>query len=565
MNPITPAAPEERVSTDDVRAAAEAALMLSKAYRNILMYPVEHAICRRFLETVIDHLNRIIPEHRPLRFDVEKQHLEFHRMKVLEDPTPESLPALLYRDGILWFEFHQGIDLAEMQTFLEIVRAYRHQEDEMEGDIVTALWSADFKCLRYDASDVSWDDEPDLDFPLKPEPVSNARAGAPAFSDDAPVPPEKAFSLVGRDSALWTLTAEERDNLEKMVKEEEHWDKSYALADVLLLILTQQERSDYFEAILNFITEEFQLALEEGNLRLAAQMIRKVGEIRGRYEKQEGWETPSIDMFFKIISGKEILAPLHEKRHFLETLSADDGRILRDLLSLLNPRAIAFLAPLLMEIVNPAVRKVVMEAIGILAQRNMEPLENQLASPDDEQVRQMVFILGHLQHERVVPLLYRVLSHPAETVRMEAFNAILKRNADDPERLFRLVQDPSPAIRHCLLAHFAKKRSRRVETLLLEYLETRSYNKDDATHVLDCYRALGRCGSAASLPFLRRIFLGKAWRHLLNLDAEAERQGAAMALRLLALPEAETVLEQGRRHMFSSVRKAYENARKNWR
>lgn len=554
---------ENNVSADDIRMATESALLLSRAYRNVLMYPLDHTMCRRFMEDLTDHLNRAIPEDRSLRFDVEKQHLRFHGTKVWEDTADESLPMILFRDGILWIEFLPGIERGEIQTFFEIIRTYRHIDEESEGDIVTALWGADFRHFRYEASDISWDTKPATDFPLNTPTETSGDAQAPRMTADPP--PSKTVSLVGRDRSLWRLTPEEAERLKQMVREEEQWDHTDALATVLLLILTEQEQSDYFEAILTFIAEEFQLALEQRDLRLAAYLARKISGLRKLYDKQRPWAIPSIDMFFKIISSPDVLKHLTRNRPHLEDLSPDDRRRLKEMLTLLYPRAISSLAPLMTELINPAIRKIVMESIGILAGRDIESLETQFTSDDDAQVRQLVFILSHLNHERTVPLLHRMLSHTAESVRMEALKAILARDAGNSERLFRLIHDPGPAIRRRILNHFGKQRNRTVEALLLEYLESRRYNKDDAAHILDCYQTLGRCGSEASLPFLKRVLLGTPWRHLLKMNTAVEREGAALALKSLTLPEAKDLLEKGRGHFFSSVRSACERAEKGWR
>jgi hypothetical protein len=74
-----------------------------------------------------------------------------------------NLGLLLFRDGIQWLEFHKGLQLDEISGFIKIANKYREAAEDAEGDLVTALWEADFPNLRYKAIDVYWEAEPLID------------------------------------------------------------------------------------------------------------------------------------------------------------------------------------------------------------------------------------------------------------------------------------------------------------------------------------------------------------------------------------------------------------------
>ncbi|HQP30488.1 MAG TPA: hypothetical protein PLB81_04110, partial [Deltaproteobacteria bacterium] len=70
--------------------------------------------------------------------------------------------------------------------------------------------------------------------------------------------------------------------------------------------------------------------------------------------------------------------------------------------------------------------------------------------------------------------------------------------------------------------------------------------------------ALGQCGSSDSVAFLRQTLIGSRWG--LHLRQTAQMRGAAMALRLLGIPEAQQVLEEASRSYRPHVRRTVKQA-----
>ena len=102
-----------------------------------------------------------------------------------------------------------------------------------------------------------------------------------------------------------------------------------------------------------------------------------------------------------------------------------------------------------------------------------------------------------------------------------------------------------------------------IEQMLFDYLES-AYTEGkemDKDQLLNCYRALGRCGSANVIPFLEEILFKKAWKTFFGIDGSAHRQGAAMALMLMP-PEwgAGDILKKASQSPFRAVKQAYKQA-----
>jgi hypothetical protein len=78
--------------------------------------------------------------------------------KISQEAPSEDITTLLYRDGIKWIEFQEGLPLEEIASFFRIVHKYRSLSGEAEGDIVTALMDEELEYIDFKAVDIFWQD-----------------------------------------------------------------------------------------------------------------------------------------------------------------------------------------------------------------------------------------------------------------------------------------------------------------------------------------------------------------------------------------------------------------------
>lgn len=632
--------PENRFPVDDPQTIREMMVAFSRALKNHGIYPSDHAVSRNAIADLKTRLDEALLHREQLRLEVEKDRLLHEGKPVYPSAGNEGdLPAVLFRDGIRWIAFENGIETDEIRQFLEILQAHKHLKDEAEGDIVTALWDAGLPHLRYDAADVLWDAEPLSDFgtleldlsalqrkttPSKAsratEPVSEDAPSAPdgetgpedaapleepslgeASNDEAPVKPEElqeedepaespespkskdnqptadrktygvadfletqeevlsiASPEIDRD--LWKLTEAEKTEIREMVIEEENWNSIGDVLDVLLVILQEQQTEEDFSTILEFMTEEFQMTLEQMEFQLAATLLDNLDHLKKKYSNRNQWAGPSLDRFYDAISGPDVLNAIDPLQWDIAEPPKNQLKALRRLLLHLRPGAAHSLGLMLPKVADTRIRKLFMEAIGSLANTDPFCLEKLLKHPDEELVQRIVFILGYLKHPDAVQLLIKMLSHPSEPIRKRAMKAVISRGSGVLPKLFPLIEDPSPEIREKILDLLSRRKSRQSETLLLEYLTEGRFGIQEPRHVIACYRALGKCGSHQAIPFLRAALLEKGWRGIIGLEKPHERQGAAMALMELKLEAADDILQNAAQSRFASIRSAYEKA-----
>jgi hypothetical protein len=551
----TVATQEELKCVKDVVAAFVVAL---KTYS---LYPKNHSICRNSVSKVQSLLNGFFDRyHYALRLDIQKESLLFKKEVVHRGQTEvDNWAFILFRDGIQWLEFEEGVDSAEITAFLKILNSCKKLKEEAESDLVTALWEQEFSGLRYKAVELNWDAEP-VDLSL-PRARHEERGGAQGQEREGEEQTHTAVMEFLKDGAesLMKLTPEEAETLRAMISEEEDRDTSQDLLDVVLAILDDQDEEWVFTEVLNFLVGEFRDILEQGEFRFAYKFLRSLSRARITYKSERSWAGPLLGQFLKTISSPEILGVLSEIWPTMDILDKKRIGLLRQVLLLLPAEAIATLAPMLLEIRSWSLQRQLMEVIGILAKRDLRPLERLLSRPEEFLVKQLVFIMADLNDGRVDELLRKMTHHPSEQVRRQALKALLARDPNTIEELFPFIEDPGESVERLMLDTLGKAKNLAAERLLLEYLGRKKFRISDPRHLLDCYRTLGRCGSSRSTPFLEKLLFKRGW--MPGFGKSIHRQGALKALHLLGTKEAVRVLEKASRSLLPGVRMAFRKAK----
>jgi hypothetical protein len=524
--------------------------------RNYAFYPEEHPICQESITNVRTFMDAFLSNHDNLRLDVEKDRLVFRDEIVHQaDPGEDNLGFLLFRDGIRWLEFEKGLKTEEISGFVKILNKYRLAQEDAEGDLVTALWEADFPSLKYKAVDIYWDAEPLIDLSL-------IRPRAEEDHDVVEVQEEEEvvhLALPKMDSVLWKLTPEEMRQLREMIREEEKRDSMEDVLDMVLVILKDQRKEEDLAAVLEFLRDEFRDTLAQGEFRFALEFLTAIHESRRYFERDRPWGLPLLDHFFVGISSGKVLGALTQISPSLDMLDSDQMELLRHLLLLLSPAAILALGPMLLKIRSSSTQRQFMEIIGILAKRDIRPLERLLRRREEFMVQRLIDILGHLEGKKPTQILLKMVRHPSQRIRGRALMFLLDRNPKFLKKLFPFIEDPSSSIRQLMLERLGETKSKMAESLLLDYVQQQSVQRKDRQHLLACYKALGQCGSSDSLPVLRSALLSRGW--MPGFARSVHRQGAAIALMEMGTQEANDILEKTGRSFLPGVRRAYRRAK----
>ena len=547
----------------------------ANAVKSYSLYPETHTISEKLLSGLDVSLTNFFQTSPDLKLDIEKERICFKGVEVYHQSGREDyLVTPFFRDGIVWIEFRKGATAAELSFLLGMLSEYRTVTDESEGDLVTALWKKNLSYIHYEAVDVFWETEPRLDFSHfrvsgeldeKSHDPTGLRHGSAAGKQQDNSGDAGNQSTVSIDSAevkrnLMQLTPAEKEILQKLIFEEEHRNRSDDVLEVLLIILEDENEEEEFGRILELLAQEFENTLRHGEFHLAVKILGHLKNLPDGNAAKKTWREPLVDQYFESISDSEILEALMAYLPDFKTEDANQLKIFRQVLLMLRPKAVLTLGPLLSEISSAALRRRLMEAIGILSKQDLNPLSQLLKAPDDLMVRQLVTIIGHLDGKDPQKLLMNMARHPSLDVRREALKQLLKRNGRVQRSFFFLLEDPNEIIRREILSRLASARNRASEDPLLEYLDQRAFNISDYSHILACYTALGKCGSARSIPFLKAILEERSWWEIFDIGGSPHRRGAAVALAELKIPEADKILLQATRSFFPHIKRAARSA-----
>ena len=547
----------------------------SKAAKSFSLYPATHVISENLLSGLINNLTNFFQQCPSLKLTIDKDRISYKEIDVYQSNGREDfLVTPLFRDGIIWIEFRKGITAPELSFLLDKLHEYRTISDESEGDLVTALWQKNLPHIHYEAADVFWETQPRLDFShfdvsdssknqqQGPSGSRHSSADGEQQSGSEDTKDPSTLSIISKDvkRSLIPLTPSEKKQLQNLIKEEEHRNRSEDILDLLLIILEDEAEEEEFHNILELLVQEFEYILHHGEFRLAVKILNHLRKLSSKDAANKTWRDPLIDQYFERVSDAELLAVL---KSYVAEFKSDDAthlKVFRQVLLMLRPKAVLTLGPLLSEVSSTALRRRLMEAIGILSKQDLKPLRQLLLAPDEQMVKRLVTIVGHLDGKDPQRLLLDMARHPSIDVRKEALKQLLNRNGCVQRSFFFLLEDSSDVIRREILHRLASERNPRSEDPLLEYLGQKVFNVSTNEHILACYEALGKCGSTRSIPLLKATLVEQSWWEIFNFGVSPHRQGAALALAGLNNPEADKILMQATRSFFPPIKRAARRA-----
>lgn len=164
-------------------------------------YPESNPTLQQAFEIFRDWLDPFLQQNGALRIEVERGQLLYQGEVVQQEKASERTVIFpLFRDGVQWFEFMEGVSADELLDFIRLVNKYREQREESENDLVTALWEVDFLNIRHKAVDKFWEAESLIS-------ISSLSAGGGAGGKGAaagPGTPQASSSAAGIQELLAT-------------------------------------------------------------------------------------------------------------------------------------------------------------------------------------------------------------------------------------------------------------------------------------------------------------------------------------------------------------------------
>jgi hypothetical protein len=425
----------DRPAAAELEAAQRVLIGLHHARKNYSLYPEGHSICMNSLAQVYKQFTDFLSLFGNLRFDIERDSLAL-KGEILNPghAETESMSLFLFRDGIRWIEFMEGITSEELDEFITIINKYSILSDEPDGDIVTAFWELQPSHIKYKVADFFWEAEQQAFNRPRLGVESNSLGNTDQVSSQPPVHTDYP-DLPVIDQSEIMIFPEEEVMIQKMVRMEERQDPT-AYLDALFDSLLAYREKENFEIILEVLQQEFKDSLGRKDFDVTLKILQSLYYIFDICQGELGWAVPVIEDCYYTISSAQYLTPLQA---VWSQIDSNEVVKVKQILMFLKPEATSTLAVILLQQQSPQLRKLLMNALITFASKDPHPLETMLKSPDEKLVRMLVQVLANLKGERPVTILMGLLSHKSERVRMEAIKTILQRGSTYIQDIFHLI------------------------------------------------------------------------------------------------------------------------------
>jgi len=427
---------------------------------------------------------------------------------------------------------------------------------EPEGDIVTDFWEAHFDHVLYKADDfisaLALDQIDSLSKPdtMPPAAETEIETEDKPASLDSPAIDTKSLDGPAIDPASFVLTPQEQIELQEMISREEMASATEHLNMLLDMLLEEQGEKD-FNIVLEVLMEEFESSYSRHDFEATLIILDGMRKVLDSGRLRMPWAGPLIESFYKDISSDtKCLEPLKD---IWSSLNVQQMETLKLIFQHLNPRAVDTLMHFLLLGQSSQLEQIVENTIISLAHQDVSCLESLINDPDERIVEKVVPVLSRLEGDTSLKYLIKLARHLSASVRCMAVKAIGQTRGSQMSTIFEFIDDPDASVRHVILTQMAQSRNEIAEDLMLQYLQTRKFSAAQSEHIMECFKTLGKCGSLRSIPFLIKTLLHRKW--MAGLRKSAYREGAALALVALKIPEARQVIEAAGRSLHPGLRR----------
>ena len=543
---------EQPVSEDELKLARRLFTSLLLTVKNLSLYPHGHTICVNSIKQFHTQLAGFLNKYETLKIEIEREQI-FYKGKIIstEMPVEGTLHYTLFRDGVSWIEFIDGIEEKEINEILLIMNKYARLSTEPEGDIVTALWEIPFSNVRYEVAEFFWDNETET------ERFSDLATEKPALDqiDETELRETEYQSDNEIELDAIKLTPEEETELQKMISVEEVADITSYL-DALLDSLMQNREEVIFDKILDALFDEFSLSLSRKDFIITIKILQGVKYVLDIYREELPWAGTLLEGFLNKVSSSESLITL--KDTWSQT-TPEDAVVLRDIFLLLNPKVIQVLIPILSQSQPAYLKNMLLDLITLIASQDTPSLELALNNANVNLLERLVSVIVKMDSGHSMKYLLKLSRHTSAHVRYEAIKGILNLEPARIKDMLDLIDDKDDSIRQLVIEQMGQSRNDTVEGFLISYIKKNKSGRIDAESLTQCLRILGKCGSSRSVPFLGETLL--KWGFLSGYKRSILRKGAAIALVMLDIPQADEVLGRASRSLFPGVRRVINETR----
>ena len=539
-----------------------------KAFR---LYPPDNPRLEEFRSQLFGKLQLFLEKYHSFVFQIGEFDFSFKGKILYENRDVKTgLAFRLYKDGLRELRFMEGVEDEEIRGLIDII-VRSENINQLEDDMLTMIWEADFVHIGYVATDEYLDEMP-VAIPenaaeFRKNVISKPVAHSVLFELDNEGEEEEIdlYEILSRKQSetptlqfnqnLYFLTSEELERLRKEVEAESSPTAVFNIIDILFEILALEKKPEPFQDAVNALNKMLDALLTLGEFQKASDLLSRSNIILNTYQLAD-WQTVSIQQFIeeagdpqRIIRIGKILDQGNKVR--LEEVSS--------YLSHLIPQCVQPLMNVLGDLSNSKARRVLCDIICELGKNNLELITPFITDSRWYLVRNVIYILARIGKEQGLPYIFKGCSHREPRVRREAIQALgLFGSPKASAILARALHDEDTQIRCLAALNLAKLVKKEGLPQLLEVVQSKEFYKREKVEIKAFFDAIGMIGSNDATQPLQKLLEQKSW---FGGGKKTEmRLGAASALAMIGTPEAKSILQIGSNARDQEIREACQQA-----
>ena len=479
----------------------------------------------------------------------------------------DSLPWLLFKDGLRELALFPGFEDEEMARFLAIIPKVRHAQPH-EDDLLTLLWEQDFQCLKYryvEINDPAAPLDPDANAGRWPAPAGKsfdppAQALAEARQEidegqeeaqeqgaagDGAKPPRPAgiVSMEDFDASLYFLDPQEIEYLRQETEREYGLDLRKLVLQALLDIFELQVDPLVREEVAGDLEALVIHMLAAGQFSNVAYLLKEIEGTMQRAREVRPAERERLGKLADRLSHPDALSQMIQALEESTRLPAKED--LTQLFAQLKPTALGTLLDFIDRSQNTQLKPLLEASAERLAQSNTSELVRLVKDAKTSVAREAIRRAGAMRTASAVPSLGEVLASGAERpVRAACVTALM--DIGSPGALSALeaaLTDPDRDIRLTVIRALTA-RTHRPALQKLQAIVTGGATKDmDRTERLALFEFYGTICGDAGVMTLDGILTAKGGLFAKKEDPEL-RACAAVALGRVNTDASRAVLQK---------------------
>src|SRR3990172_8965938 len=519
-----------------IKMAADVLQSLSRAIKALKLYPDNSPVRQKFISDLTGKFTGFLEEYGDLTLTVKQFDLLYQGEVVYsQDVKEDSIAFKFFGDGIRELAFSENLDERELLDFIDVVRGNR-ERDEDDDDIVTLMWEKEFKNIRYIVIEEGSETEGEQDTKESPASESAAARSGAALSSA-----HKAESRPGQTQTE-TETSLKSTGVELEMEQKAKSDLILVMLDILFHILEIEEDTDSYSEIMTYIEKAVKTMIVSGDYKHA---IASLNRIKTIYENEKEISPNHAEADIGVIDAlgdSEFLEQLTQSLNANKDDNIDD---IYTILTMLNKKSISPMTEMLSNLEQMKNRRVVCDALAVIARDNLEAVLKKLQDDNWYIVRNIVYVLGRIGDARVISHLKRIKDHREPKVRKEIIHTLSEIKSEEAKNMIvSYLNDSDNTVRVSALKRISFMELRKALPDILRIISSEEFDSKENYEKKELFEAIAILGSKDQLPYLKDLLMKKSWIFG-RTKADELRLLSVHALRKMNIPGAIDIVREG--------------------